>query len=52
MRNPLTQKVNFIVSVCFIASFGILMTVKILDFAHADDPITDSVAATEAALQY
>jgi hypothetical protein len=51
MRNPLTQKVNSVISLCFIACFGVLMTIKILDFAHAEDPIIDAVAATQVALE-
>jgi hypothetical protein len=51
-QNPLTQKVNFYLSTCLILVFGIFMTIKITDFAHADNPITDTVVATqEAALQ-
>jgi hypothetical protein len=48
--NPLTQRVNFYISASFILVFGLFMTTKILDFAHADDPITNAVAATQAAL--
>jgi hypothetical protein len=48
--NPLTQKVNFAISACFIGVFGLFMTTKIIDFAHADDPIVDAVAATQQAL--
>ena len=44
------QKVNFFISSCLIFSFGLLMAIKIIDFAHADDPIVDAVAATQAAL--
>lgn len=49
--NPLTQKVNFFISACFIASFGLFMTTKIIDFANGNDPIVDAVVATQSALQ-
>ena len=50
-RNPLTQKVNFYISTCFIFVFGLMMTIKIIDFAQADNPFTNAVASAQAALQ-
>ena len=49
-NNPLTQKVNFVISATFIAVFGLFLTSKILDVAKATDPIESTVAATAAAL--
>jgi hypothetical protein len=49
--NPFTQKVNFIISAFFIASFGFFLTTKIIDFVHAANPIVDAVAATQQALK-
>jgi len=41
-----TSKVNFFVSILFVASFGIFTTSVLLRFAELEDPITGSLAAT------
>ena len=52
MKNSLLkQKVNFFISATFIAVFGLFFTTKILDVAHAENPIKDAVAATQVALE-
>jgi hypothetical protein len=53
--NIFKQKVNFYISTCFILVFGLFMSNKIIDLLHllnpaVQNPITDSVAATQAAL--
>ena len=53
-KNPLTQKVNFFISVIFIALFGLFMTLKIINVesvAHTEGPIRNAAAATRTALQ-
>ena len=50
-KNPLIQKVNFYVSVCFIGSFTLLMITTVMNVERFDNPITDAVAATRSALQ-
>jgi hypothetical protein len=54
--NLLNQTVNFYVSVCFIMVFGFFMTDQVLNVLKVanpdiDNPITDSVQATQQALQ-
>ena len=53
-KNPLTQKVNFYLSICFIFVFGLFMTTKIVNAVRTnvstDNPILDSVDATHQAL--
>lgn len=47
----LSQNVNFFVSVAFIAMFGIFMTTVTLKALSLEDPISNSIAATAAAVQ-
>ncbi|HUO56132.1 MAG TPA: hypothetical protein VMU27_01715 [Candidatus Paceibacterota bacterium] len=54
-NNPFSQTVNFYISTCFIAAFGLFMTTQILNAwkvfnPNIDNPITDSVQATQQAL--
>ena len=48
-KNPLTQRVNSWIGLCFVAAFGLFMTTTVLNVMHADDPIVDAAAAVEQA---
>lgn len=50
LRNYFKQRVNFFISTCFIAVFGLFLTMKVLDILQMFDPITENVAATQVAL--
>ena len=47
-NNPLTQKVNFIISVCFLGSAALLGIVAILEASEMDNPIADHMATVAA----
>ena len=49
-KNPLMQKVNFFVSVAFIAVFGFFLTLKIVQAIQIVDPLANDTVATESAL--
>lgn len=52
MRNTfLVQKVNFVVSVVFVLSFGLVATSLVLRAAQLDDPITGSMISVDQAVQ-
>lgn len=40
------QQVNFVISVFFIGSFGLFMTIKVLDLAQLENPITDRIGSS------
>jgi hypothetical protein len=47
-KNPLMQKVNFFVSIAFIAVFGFFLTIKIEQAIQLLNPISaDAAAMTE-----
>lgn len=46
------QQVNFVVSVFFIGSFGLFMTLKVMDFAQLENPITDRIGSSVAVSEY
>lgn len=45
--NPLTQKVNSWLGLCFVALFGLFMSTKIIDVLHGNDPLVDAVLAAQ-----
>ena len=49
-KNPLMQKVNFYISIVFIAAFGFLLTIKIVQAIQLVNPLSQDTAATVDAL--
>ena len=45
-RSPLTSKVNFYVSICFVLSFGLYATSFILRVENLEDPITNTIESS------
>jgi hypothetical protein len=45
MRNQLTQKVNFYLSVCLISAFGFFTTVTVVQALNADAPLVKHFAS-------
>ncbi|MBI5003510.1 hypothetical protein HZC00_00235 [Candidatus Kaiserbacteria bacterium] len=46
------QQVNFVISVFFIGSFGLFMTIKVLDLAQLENPITETKGASMTDINY
>jgi hypothetical protein len=49
-NNVLTQKVNSLIALCFIAAFGIFTVSMTLKAPALEDPISNSIAATAASI--
>ncbi len=47
-NNPLTQQVNFILSVIFLGAFALFMIVLLLEASDMENPIADHMAALVA----
>jgi hypothetical protein len=45
-KSFLTSRVNFFISILFVASFGLVATSLMLKFAQLDDPITATLTTT------
>lgn len=46
------QQVNFVVSVFFIGSFGLFMTIMALDLARIENPVTGSTESSTVEIGY
>jgi hypothetical protein len=46
------QQVNFVVSVFFIGSFGLFMTIMALDLARIENPVTGSADTSTVEIGY
>ena len=46
------QQVNFVVSVFFIGSFGLFITIQILNLARIENPVTGSTESSTVEIGY
>lgn len=45
-KSILRSKVNFYISMCFVAAFGLFAVQTVLNSTHQDNPIANTIAAT------